>query len=322
MAPTILVAGGSGYLGQFLVDRLGGGADGFTVAYTYHNSSPPPFATTPPPLAFQVDFVTGSGLDDCFAALGDSIAAVINCVAISQPAVCEKDPEHARALNVPTKLLDALESYKSRTGNAPLLIHLSTDQVYDGSRANWKEEDDSTGVPVNEYGRSKLAAELEILSRWPQHSVILRSSIIYGGAPPAQSVGRSLFLQFVDSALAAGQPTSFFEDEWRCPVYVEDICDLCSAFIKRATGGGDSRVVVTGVFNMGGPERLSRVDFARGVAKVRGYGEGAILSAPSASVSRGVCSPADISMDSTKIAVALPEVKMTPFSDALTQVFA
>ena len=55
--------------------------------------------------------------------------------------------------------------------------------------------------------------------RWPEH-VILRSSIIYG-PQCAAPVSRTLFLQFIESSLAAGKPTSFFSDEYRCPVYVK-----------------------------------------------------------------------------------------------------
>ncbi len=55
--------------------------------------------------------------------------------------------------------------------------------------------------------------------RWPEHA-ILRSSIIYG-PQCAAPVSRTLFLQFIESSLAAGKPTSFFSDEYRCPVYVQ-----------------------------------------------------------------------------------------------------
>ena len=55
--------------------------------------------------------------------------------------------------------------------------------------------------------------------RWPHH-VILRSSIIYGPQCPAP-VSRPLFLQFVENSLRSGKPTSFFEDEYRNPIYVK-----------------------------------------------------------------------------------------------------
>lgn len=44
-------------------------------------------------LAVQVDFVNGNGLQDAFAG---GVDAVINCAAVSQPALCEKDPALAR----------------------------------------------------------------------------------------------------------------------------------------------------------------------------------------------------------------------------------
>lgn len=104
---------------------------------------------------------------------------------------------HRRA-NVPTHLLDALEQHAQATGVTPLLIHLSTDQVYDGSRPNWKETD--ACAPVNAYGQTKLEAEQCIQQRWPNH-VILRSSIIYGPQSPAP-VSRALFLQFIEASLS------------------------------------------------------------------------------------------------------------------------
>lgn len=72
--------------------------------------------------------------------------------------------------------------------------------MYDGSRARWREDD--APAPLNAYGRTKLAGERAVAARWPNHA-ILRSSIIYGPEPPVP-VSRPLFLQFVDSQLAAG----------------------------------------------------------------------------------------------------------------------
>lgn len=257
-----------------------------------------------------------------------TVDIVINCAAISQPAVCESSPDLAAAVNVPLKLLDEMQAYMERTGRRPpLLIHLSTDQVYDGSKARWTESDPC--APVNAYGCSKLAAERLIQQRWHHHA-ILRSSIIYGPQPPAAPVSRGLFIQFVDSALAAQQPTKFFEDEWRSPVFVEDIVGVCRAFVQRlcAVQAGDSvngeqpkaNWSCLGVFNMGGPERLSRVDIAMAVAEVRGYDPGCIEAVPAASVARGVASPSDISMDSSLLEHSLG-MTMTPINDALRLIF-
>lgn len=112
----------------------------------------------------------------------------------------------------------------------PLALPL---QVYDGSKAHWQETDPC--CPVNEYGRSKLAAEQHIQQHWPRH-VILRSSIIYGLEPP-HPVGRALFLQFIEASLRKGEPTSFFSDEFRCPIYVQVSCKYFMSTANVQTTG-------------------------------------------------------------------------------------
>ena len=53
---------------------------------------------------------------------------VVNLIAISDPAACEKDEEKAAKVNVPTTLLKALASKCPSC----FLVRLSTDQIYDG----------------------------------------------------------------------------------------------------------------------------------------------------------------------------------------------
>jgi len=238
------------------------------------------------------------------AALENRVDVVVNCVAISQPRACEEDPEAARIVNSPAASLHAL----AEAGVQPFFVHISTDQVYAGTKAHWGVGDATE--PVNEYGRSKLAAEKDIVAAAPAGgAAILRSSIIYGPATPYASVGRALFLQFVEGALRKGDPTTFFDDEWRCPVFVRDFVTAIEALVERADGNVHT-------YNFGGPERLSRVDMARAVARVRGLSDAAILPAPAKSVNRGVASPPDISMDSKDTETALG-FEMTKFEDAL-----
>lgn len=51
---------------------------------------------------------------------------VVNCAALSVPRVCEKDPDSAMSVNVPSSLVNWLSSFEDN--NNTLLIHLSTDQ--------------------------------------------------------------------------------------------------------------------------------------------------------------------------------------------------
>ncbi|PNH09865.1 hypothetical protein TSOC_003465 [Tetrabaena socialis] len=139
------------------------------------------------------------------------------------------------------------------------------------------------------------------------------------------------------SAVAGDKPTTFFDDEWRNPVYVRDLERLVRLLIQldqgRRAGGpaaeGEQLQAAAAaaaaprqhrVYNAGGPERLSRVDMARQVADCLGCGHGAIVAAPSASVSRGVASPPDISMDVSRLQQDLG-FSPRPFREALRDIF-
>lgn len=316
MAPSILLIGGSGYLGQFLTNDFR--RRGWQVVYTRHSAQPlPPYDLDAQ--CFHAELASGEGLARCFQAVDGQIDAVINCAAVSQPAACERDQAYARSINVPSTLLDALDAHAAQHGAEPLLVQLSTDQVYDGSSASGAFTELDPCAPVNAYGRSKVEGEQAVARRWRRH-VILRSSLIYGSDPPLAPVGRSLFLQFVDDVLAAGTPTSFFTDEWRCPVFVGDVVSVCAALVERHAGGAGGTDMY-GVYNMGGSQRLSRMEMAQALATLRGYDPALLLAAPAAALDRGFYSPADTSMDSQKLCKLLG-LQMRTFDEGLALALA
>ena len=66
---------------------------------------------------------------------------------------------------MPHRLLDSLELHKVGHEIETLLVHLSTDNVYQGTQPYWKEDDPCR--PINTYGRSKREAEEVIQVRVP-----------------------------------------------------------------------------------------------------------------------------------------------------------
>ena len=67
---------------------------------------------------------------------------------------------------MPVRLVESLEIHKLEHEVETLLIHLSTDNVYDGSQPFYKEN--SPCKPVNCYGTTKKDAELliQVSSLW------------------------------------------------------------------------------------------------------------------------------------------------------------
>ncbi|KAK7349548.1 hypothetical protein VNO77_06999 [Canavalia gladiata] len=298
----ILVVGGTGYLGQHLLHAYGdANANGtpssaFDLAFTHHSSPPPNplLHVIPSSLAFRVDLKTGFG----FEAISNSFGqpdVVVNCAAISVPRACEIDPATAHAINVPSSLVNWLQSFKQ---SSTLLIHLSTDQVYEGEKSFYKEED--VAVPVNVYGKTKVAAEQFISENFPNFA-ILRSSIIYG-PQTVSPVPKSLPIQWIDGALAKGEKEEFFHDEFRCPIYVKDLVTVILALTNQWISEGKQ---IQLLLNVGGSDRVSRVQMAEAVAQFRGYDTSLIKSVSASTVDRGVKSPADISMDITRLVQTL-----------------
>lgn len=181
--------------------------------------------------------------------------------------------------------------------------------VYEGVKSFYKEEDET--LPVNMYGKSKVAAEKFIIEKCSNYA-ILRSSIIYG-PQTVSPVAKSLPIQWMDSVLSQGQQVEFFNDEFRCPVYVKDMVDVILSLAKTWLSDGKKVQVL---LNVGGPDRVSRLQMAESVATVRGNDHNIIKSVSASSVNRGVASPSDISMDITKLTQML-NIKPMSFQDGV-----
>ena len=302
-----LIVGGSGYLGQFVIRAmLDAGYE--RVDYTYASNPLPEVSDKC--VGHVANVASGRGVGEAIDAVlrSGGLDVVVSCAAISSPAACEKDPETANATNVPKQLLMALRerfppSSRGDTGDdpatrKPLFVHVSTDQVYGGETANNLEGHGAHIAPVNAYGRSKLAAEKMVTESWPHaQTVVLRSSIITGPPPPlSRTATRRLFLEFVEASLRGKETTTFYEDEFRCPIAAVDLAR--HVLVLAASKPGTAR----GVFNAGGPDRLSRVDMAKRAAEALRLSDRNVAAASAAAASdRGVASPLDISMDSAKL---------------------
>ncbi|KAF2560190.1 hypothetical protein F2Q70_00016612 [Brassica cretica] len=304
----VVVVGGTGYLGQHLLQALAG--DRYDVAFTHHSCPLPGLLLDAFPHfpSFHVDLKTGLGFHSISHHFGQP-DVVVNCAALSVPRVCEQDPDSALSINVPSSLVNWLSS-AFQTKHKTLLIHLSTDQVYEGVKSFYKEEDET--LAVNVYSKSKVAAELLIRDKC-QNFAILRSSIIFG--PQTLSpLPKNLPVQWMDSVLQKGDTVDFFHDEYRCPIYVTDLVSIILRLIDRWVLSDDKQMRL--VLNAGGPDRLSRVQMAEVVAQVRGHDLSLIKHVSASSVDRGVVSPADISMDITKLIQTL-DISTTSFKDGV-----
>lgn len=98
---------------------------------------------------------------------------IVNCAAYTAVDQAESEPDLAMRVNGHAPGILAEEARKA----GAMLVHYSTDYVFDGSKAVPYVETDPV-APLNVYGRTKLAGEQAVLASGVAH-LILRTSWVY-----------------------------------------------------------------------------------------------------------------------------------------------
>jgi dTDP-4-dehydrorhamnose reductase len=150
--------------------------------------------------------------------------AVIHCAAWTAVDDCEGDPDRAWLANA-LAVRWVAEGCR-RTGAH--LVHLSTDYVFDGTKATPYVEWD-TPNPASAYGRSKRGGEIEALDAGIGATVV-RTSWVCGehGANMVKTVLR----------LAAERPElAFVDDQWGHPTFTADLAPALRHLAVERLGG-------------------------------------------------------------------------------------
>src|SRR2546421_499773 len=119
----------------------------------------------------QLDVTDGSAVRDAVDRLRPD--AVINTAAYHNVDRCEVEPEQSFLVNAaaPQRLAAAC-----RDAGA-VIVHVSTDYVFDGSKRAPYAEDDSVS-PLSVYGASKAAGEMAVRATTDEH-LIIRTTGLY-----------------------------------------------------------------------------------------------------------------------------------------------
>jgi dTDP-4-dehydrorhamnose reductase len=116
---------------------------------------------------------------------------VVNTAAMHHVESCEQKPDRAHEVNV----VGARNLATATRDLGSVLIHISTDYVFDGTKGEPYVESDQPR-PLNVYGRTKLDGERFVQDINPKH-YILRTAALYGTHPCRAKAGQN----FVDLVL-------------------------------------------------------------------------------------------------------------------------
>ena len=172
---------------------------------------------------------------------------IINCAAITDVELCEKQPEEAFRVNA----LGArnLSLVARKTGAK--MVQLSTDDVFDGLAQKPYTEFDNTN-PKTVYGKSKCAGENYVKEFTHKHFII-RSNWVFGKG--------NNFVNRVLEAAETGRSLSVASDQFGSPTSAKDLARMI-LYLISTNEYGTYHVTCSGVCN--------RYEFAQEILRLAG----------------------------------------------------
>lgn len=145
---------------------------------------------------------------------------IVNAAAYTAVDQAEREPALARRINAEAPAVLAREA----AALGALLVHYSTDYVFDGSGTQPWREDDATG-PLSVYGATKLAGEQAIARAGGTH-LILRTSWVY--AARGGNFARTM-LRLAQER----ERLTVIDDQWGAPTGAELIADVTAHAVAQ-----------------------------------------------------------------------------------------
>lgn len=168
---------------------------------------------------------------------------VVNLIASTNVDGCESDPQTAYMVNVRTVEIIAI----ALRGTGIHLVHVSTDQVYDGPGPHTED----TVCPCNVYGISKYAGELFASTIG---ATVLRTNFV----GRSQVHGRSAFTDWIVKSLQEQRPITLFDDVLFSALHMSSLCAIIEQTIQKRPQA---------TFNVGCVDGISKAQFGLKLAE-------------------------------------------------------
>ena len=223
-------------------------------------------------------------------AVGEVVATIdpdviVNAAAYT--AVDKAEDDAAAAFAVNTAAVGTLATAADRV--AALLIHVSTDYVFDGSTVGWYHERDPV-APLGVYGRSKAMGEQAALAA--ERSLVLRVSWLYGAMGP----------NFVTTMLRLARERDeigVVDDQRGCPTAAGDVAQAIVGVVTMAGGRGEPR----GLYHLAAPDDATWYELAAATFEASAHGfPGTLRPLASHEYPTPARRPANSRLDSGRIA--------------------
>ena len=215
---------------------------------------------------------------------------VLDTVALTSSTQCENNPKLAEDLNY----LTAKNISEVCHEIGATMVFMSSAYLFDGEKGNYNENDRTS--PINEYARTKIMAEKEVLKN--TKSITLRVDVMYGYNGKGKKNG-------VFDMILSGNPIQLRQpDQLRQPIFVNDVPIIMIELIKKNQ---------TGIFHLAGPDRTMMIDFLKNLESL--VRNNSIISVGSTNSSVEIKIPKNATFDTSKVENL--GIKFTSFKDGL-----
>ncbi|MCG2610372.1 dTDP-4-dehydrorhamnose reductase [Flavobacterium sp. SM15] len=179
----------------------------------------------------------------------------INAAAYTAVDKAESEPEKAYSINV----TGAENLAKVCKKHNAVLLHVSTDFVFDGTKNSPYKEEDATN-PLGVYGKTKLEGEQVIQKTWEKH-IIVRTSWVYS------QFGNNFYKTMLRLAKERDE-LSVVSDQIGCPTNAVDLAEFLIRIIVKVNTVSSAEIgVLFGTYHFSGDEVMSWFDFALKIFK-------------------------------------------------------
>lgn len=281
---NILVTGANGQLGNEMRIVSRGSADRYV--FTDVNDMP----------GQETVLLDITDLDAVLAAVKEyQVDIIINCAAYTNVDKAETDVDTCRVLNAdaPANLATVMKE----TGG--LLIHVSTDYVFDG-QAGSPYREDMPACPTGVYGLTKLEGEQAVQTSGCDY-IIIRTAWLYS------EFGRN-FVKTMLTLTATRPQLNVVSDQKGTPTYALDLAEVIYGIVEQRKFKGN-----TGIYHYSNAGECTWYDFARDIAACAGHNDCDIRPCTSEEYPSPVKRPAYSVLDKSKICetfgIAVPHWK-------------
>jgi len=219
----------------------------------------------------------------------DAVApdVIVNATAYTAVDKAEEEPELAMRLN--GEVPGVIGTWAAK--HNALVVHYSTDYVYDGTKDGPYLETDPTN-PLSVYGGSKLVGDEALLASGCT-TIILRVSWVYGLR------GRN-FLMTMQRLMAERDELRIVDDQIGAPTWCRTIAQATSVVLARTPTGVDERRTLHGVYHLSPAGSTSWLGFATAIRDTLGL-ECTLHPIPSSEYPTPAKRPMNSQMDASKL---------------------